>query len=621
MCPTNPKFLLPLLVLLVFPLLAIPAEEAPGASVSYVSISAQERGIAPNTGGNVAPALQALMDEVTAAGQPTIIQLDAGVYHIDTPGEKHAALHVNKARHLVIRGAGPETRLILHNPALGGFFIAESDHVQVENLSIDHDPLPFTQGTVLLVNRQDGWFDVALHAGYPVLSEPWFAEAPKPYGQWGMIFDRKHPQLKRGAADFIFIETWEQIRERVWRVFPVEEQRERLKDMALGDRYVHLARHGKGAGIFFWRSRECGVRNVAIYASQSLAVGAVSSDRITVQELVVMRKPDTDRLLSTNADGVHLQQNLRGPIIENCRFEGMADDGINIYYYPNTVSAVISDTILRTNRAGVVEAGDSVLVFEPETGRILGKAAVSEIRLAPDDAYRITLDQPLSGAVVGANGLHLYNLSRCGADFVIRGNTFENHRRHGMMIKAPHGIIENNTIRAIGGSAMVLGNDPDWPEGAIPSDILLRNNHIEEVGWSRWYGTDSRGAAIQMMTKASRGQLARDRGVEEITLENTTVLNPPGAALYIGAARDIFVSGLRVEYTETHIQPRKTSAVIVENASAVQMEQIEVSVATRDVEAAVLIKESVDAGRAGISVDDVHVSGPLNLETIRDLRP
>ena len=105
----------------------------------------------------------------------------------------------------------------------------------------------------MLVNAEEGWFDLITQQGYPSLAEPWFAEAPKPYGQWGMIFDGKEPCLKAGAADFIFMESWEQLGRRAWRMRPVREQRERLKDMQYGDRFVHMARHGKGGAAFFYR--------------------------------------------------------------------------------------------------------------------------------------------------------------------------------------------------------------------------------------------------------------------------------------------------------------------------------------------------------------------------------
>ena len=141
------------------------------------------------------------------------------------------------------------------------------------------------------------------------------------------------------------------------------------------------------------------MRNISVYASQSLAVGSVASDRITVDGMIVERRPGTDRLLSTNSDGVHCQQNLRGPIIENCRFESMADDSVNIYYYPNTITAVISDTVLRATRHGTIDAGDRLQLFNPVEGRVLAEVDVAAVEDAPEGQYRITLETPVQGCV------------------------------------------------------------------------------------------------------------------------------------------------------------------------------------------------------------------------------
>ena len=60
--------------------------------------------------------------------------------------------------------------------------------------------------------------------------------------------------------------------------------------------------------------------------------------------LEVRFAPGTNRLLTTDADGVHCQQNRSGPVIEDCYFEGMADDAINIYAPPNVLREIRSPT-------------------------------------------------------------------------------------------------------------------------------------------------------------------------------------------------------------------------------------------------------------------------------------
>ncbi len=589
-------------------------------TVRYAVVSARSFEVKPDTREDMGPVFRRMIEAVVAAGEPVEIQLERGVYRIGGGAAYNAALAIEKARHLIIRGKGRDTEMLLLNPRQGGFFVAESEDVWIKDLVMDHDPVPYTQGHILLTNAEEGWFDFAVQRGYPRLDEDWFADAPKPYGQWGMVFDAAEPRLKRGAADFIFMDAWAPLSRRVWRMRPVKEQWDRINDMRLGDRFVYLARHGKGGCVFFWRCRESGVRNLVVYSSQSLAVGSVSSDRITVDGMVVQPRPGTDRLLSTNSDGVHMQQNLRGPIIENCRFEGMADDGINIYYNPNTITAVISDTVIRASLDGVIEADDLLQFFDPYEGRILAEVEVKEVRPTPDNEYRITLATPVSGIRAAPEGHMIYNLSRCGADYVIRNNRFRNHRRHAMMLKAPYGLIEHNLIESVGGLGIVVGNDPEWPEGVIPHDLVLRDNSIKDVGYSRWYGQDPRGAAIQLCTKALGGRLAAERRLRNVIIENNIIINPPGAALYIGAARDIHVKGLRVFYREDGVMPREAAAVIVEDAAGVHLEGMRIESRQEASTAGLLIEASVEPGAAGVSMDAIQLSGPPGMKTAIDKR-
>jgi hypothetical protein len=592
-------------------------EEEP---VRYSSIAARSFAVVPDTGVDVGPAFRRMLQTVIAAGLPVEIMLESGKYRIGGGVSHHAAITIEGASHLIIKGAGAATEIILTEPRQGGFFVADSTDVWITDMAVDHDPIPYTQGHIMLVNAEKGWFDFITQEGYPSLAEPWFAEAPKPYGQWGMIFDPKEPRLKSGTADFIFMDSWEQLGARAWRMRPVKEQWGRLEDMQHGDRLVHMARHGKGGAAFFYRSRECGVRNFTVYASQSLAVGMVASDRITVDGMTIERRPGTDRLLTTNSDGVHCQQNLRGPIIENCRFESMADDSVNIYYYPNTITGAISETAIRASRHGVIAKGDVLQLFEPEEGRVLAEVEVAAVEDAPEGEYRITLAMPVQGIKAAPGGHSIYNLSRCGADFVIRNNVFRNHRRHGMMLKAPHGLVEKNTMEGLGGLGIVAGNDPEWPEGVIPYDLTIRNNSIKDVGRSRWYGQDLRGAAIQIVTRASGGRLAAERYFHDVVLENNTVENPPGAAVYIGAARDVAIKQLHVLYRSDAVMPRETAAVLVENAAAVRVEGLHVASEQPGVSAAIMIGETVDAGEAGIILADIDVSGRPGIKTVEDRR-
>jgi hypothetical protein len=66
---------------------------------------------------------------------------------------------------------------------------------------------------------------------------------------------------------------------------------------------------------------------------------------------------------------VHCQQNRSGPVIEDCYFEGMADDAINIYAPPNVLREIREPTQWLVSPGCLILPGDRLQVLDPQTGR------------------------------------------------------------------------------------------------------------------------------------------------------------------------------------------------------------------------------------------------------------
>lgn len=566
------------------------------------------------------PGIRAAIAAAVEAGPGSEVVLDAGVYRVGRGGTA-GGIHIENADGITVRGQGDATEIILTDPTAGGFYISGSRRVTVRDVAIDHDPVPFTQGVITAVDREAGWFELDLQPGYPSLEEPWFAEAPSPYGRWGMIFDPVERRLKTGAPDFIFMDSWEPVRDRIWRLHPVEDQRDRLESMDPGDRFVYMARHGRGAMVFFAESAECTAQDVTIYASQSLATASVAGDLITLRRVRILHRPDADRLLTTNADGAHMQQNLRGPIIEECVFEGMADDSVNIYYPPNIVSEVVSPTELRTVRGGTIRPGDSIQIVEGAEGRRIGEARILEAEGHPG-AYRLVLDRPIEGVQAGDSPLNahtIYNMSRTGRGFIIRNNVFRNHRRHGIMAKAPDGLIEGNVIDSVGAYGMVVGDDKDWPEGSHVDNVVIRNNVIRNVGYGKWYGEAPTGAAIVVWSTRLGHQPGTERCASNITVSGNVILNPPGAGISILSARDVTLVDNTITYEADARLLREPAAVHLDNVEGVRLDALTVDAAHPDVKAAVSIGPNTPAD--GVDLGAISFSSPDDKPDVDDQRP
>ncbi|MBC8872638.1 MAG: right-handed parallel beta-helix repeat-containing protein [Planctomycetes bacterium] len=585
-------------------------------------IRVEDLGAVADDGQEDGAAIRQAIARAIASDKPATVLFGTGRYHVSV-GRGRTCFPIRGARNLVIEGQGDKTELIVTDPRVGAFAAMLCDGLTFKRFSIDYDPLPFTQGVIVAVDLENGSFDLDIDPEFPLLSEPWFTEASDEHGKWGMIFDSRQPRLKSSAADHVRLATWTHVANRVWRIRPQSHMKHCLRDMGVGDRFVHLARGVGGVGVALRACRNCSIEDVTIYAGPSTATVLVANETVRVRGLTVCRRPGSKRLLSTDADGVHCQQNRAGPIIEDCSFSGMADDSINIYAPPNVVLEVLSPTELLVTAQCAIRPGDTVQVMNPRSGTIRDEVKVVAVGADQRRRLRITLERAVAGIQAGTdhtNADTLYNLSACGAGYIIRNNHMAAHRRHGMLLRAGHGLVEGNHIHGVAGLGIVVTNEPDWPEGPYADDITIRNNTIEGVGYAKGYGSSRHGAAIQIKGTKLRHGLAEGRVQRNILIENNRIVDPPGAGVFIGAAQSVQLNGNRVETSPATSPHRRTSAILLMNSSAVTVDGLTVTDPQGLFTAAVEIDPSVAAGEGGVAISDVKATSNGDAPHILDRR-
>jgi hypothetical protein len=338
-----------------------------------------------------------------------------------------------------------------------------------------------------------------------------------------------------------------------------------------------------------------------------LAVGLIGNrGDIVVRGLRVCFAPESDRLLSTDADGVHCQQNRSGPLIENCYFEGMADDAINIYAPPNVLREIRSPTQWLVTPNCIVMPGDRLQVFDPQSGMVRGEVRATDVKIE-GRAFLLTIDQPIEGAVAGADHRvadTLYNVDACGAGFQIRHNHMRGNRRYGCLLRAGGGVVEDNTFEDTTGAGVVLTNEPDWPEGPVPWGITVRNNQFLRGGTCLGYADSPHGAALSVRgTRLGHG-LAKGEAIRDIVIENNVIQDRGGTALFIGGARGVSIQGNRVRADAATEMRRSGPAILLEQSSHVVFRDNSVIDPRPRVTAGIEIGGTVASGDEGVQVFD-----------------
>ncbi|QHI69938.1 right-handed parallel beta-helix repeat-containing protein [Tichowtungia aerotolerans] len=455
-----------------------PLRDLPGLRVVHV----RDFGAVPNDDINDFAAIQAAVQALGTGNAE--LRFEPGVYDVDPGGgdysqKERPILFFQDLENVVVDGQGAQ--ILIKRPSVGLSQSHGCRNMIVRNLSIDYDPLPFSQGTVMSVNPAEGWIEVKTDDGFPDLDDSQFVS----YGSWGMLKDPAVPgKLKDGAPNVLFRSSCEKVGEDLFRIVLTNPFDEFL---AAGDRYAQISR--ASGGCEYYNSENITFENITFYAIPgSLFVGADTS-RLNVLNCRGTLKDC--RMLVSGADGVHCQAARIGPWIERCEFEGLSDDCLNVYSLPFYVLQVHGPKTLRITRPERIRKGDPLVFFRPQTGEILVETEV--VSLEKDV---VTLRDEVPELNLAAKETeydqrgwkiydHAYNPNATGNYFVYRNNYMHDGRRFGGFIKASYGLIENNRFERLSDNGLMVQNEPDWPEGFWANNLVIRNNRILDCAFMK----------------------------------------------------------------------------------------------------------------------------------------
>ncbi|MBQ3747886.1 MAG: DUF4886 domain-containing protein [Kiritimatiellae bacterium] len=195
---------------------------------------------------------------------------------------------------------------------------------------------------------------------------------------------------------------------------------------------------------------------------------------------------DSGEYSSNTIDATHFS-NCRGTVtVENCRFEGMMDDALNVHSTCLGIVAKPSDDTIRCCYMhpqavgfGVFSAGDAVRFI---AGKTLENGFVGRVKsVVTHDEREITLvleqaippEYGVGDAVENADW-------QCAV--VFRNNTVANNRARGVLFTTPKRIVcEGNFFDHVSGSAILLAGDAQgWYESGACEDLVIRKNRFRD---------------------------------------------------------------------------------------------------------------------------------------------
>ena len=527
-----------------------------------IEIKVVDFGALPNDGKDDTPAIFSAIEACKNKGNAKLV-FEFGSYDIygsqkDVRGNFKPSIDIKNISNLTIEGNGSE--LIGHDYSTM-FYFTECRNITINNLSIDWDPLPFTQGKVVKIGND--YVDIEVVA-------PFTAQAGR-RTEALLGYDMELRRMARRYTDHYqkgSEKLSEVIRPGVMRLFISRQDRFSGALPPVG-RYIIVRHQVYGNQAFqFSKCSKIQIENVNIYSNPGMGIIARLSSDFYIRHLKVMIRPGSGRWMSCTADATNFR-GCRGTIVmENCLFEGMGDDATNVRSGSYQVVAErlddrrlsISGAPRHSRIPSAPEIGDK-LELSGEDKMLVPYATVtvkSVNRNEKEKTLIVEFDDKLpertkEGDIVG-------NASAC--PFLhIRGCTVIRNRARGLIIKNRGAIVEDCYFQDITASAIGMNTDiTTWWESIGSHDVIIRNNRFLNCR----FDPDVVRGVIECSTNPGSNQNAPAGVHQRITIENNIIQGTNANAIKIGSADGVVILNNIINQT-------KDEAILIYNSRNVRL--------------------------------------------------
>lgn len=273
------------------------------------------------------------------------------------------------------------------------------------------------------------------------------------------------------------------------------------------------------------------------------------------------------RLMSSNADGIHIK-GLSGSLsMKDCYFEHLGDDALNIHSRAAIVTEFDEAAHVVRCVSGYcyeglyecwAEAGAVLEVYDPGNFRKKGTLVVDSYQNG-NISYSVLEGEVQKGDVLAnAEFYASVHIDHC---------TVKNSRARGFLLQSRNVLVENCTFYGISLAAILIAPDiAYWYEVGPAKNIVIRNNRMEKCAVAPI--EDNLGVII---VKASHGtgHAAYPCGVhQDITITENEFAHNSASSVFVSATDGVTVTENRIEKTD----PEQYEKVLSNTACAIVLQ-------------------------------------------------
>ncbi len=477
---------------------------------------------------------------------------------IADPGSYYFLSLVSNLSHVVLANTSNVTidfqgsELILANEQRIGIALYNCTNIVLQNFTVDYQQLPFTQLQVVSVdaaNRQihysvpAGWRDPSVFSTAQMVSGTL-------NGFYVFIFRDGQPapnltrmQFQTPVAGGTFS---------IANDGTPATSAATLTQIRPGDTAVLSARDNLEA-IFSSNCVACTLRNIRVYSSPGVGVFMSSPQSMVIDHVYAMPKPGTNRLVSTNADGLSFGQPGSNNTMRLSRSIRTQDDGFSPH------SLIFGTVLSQTGTATLqvqpefndgVQSGSPVVFQSVVDGTMLGSAVVVTQNPTPTQppnnsgVVTVNFDRALPANLIGA-AIYTTDPAQRGASTVLDRDTVQAQvfargiSLWGLVNSTVKGsYIHHSSLSGIDGTHQLDSND--WMSPPL-TGLTLANNVIDGTNFTEG-GTLTMGG-IDILAQQSAQLPMPTSPHQNITLDKNFVADSGYASIWVGNVTDGSVSG------------------------------------------------------------------------------
>lgn len=459
----------------------------------------------------------------------------------------------------------------------------------LDGMTIDYDPLPMTEGRIVALAPDKSWMEFQIIDGYAMdnlverieIYDPATKELRRAsYYGWGQ-FKKIGPERYRISKDSSY-------------AYNPTEDTEQVGDIFVTN-HSYPGNVSEGHAVELSQCAAVELQDITLYASPCFGFLEDRCESDIYRHCVIDRRsPASDpvkrgfpRMRSLNADAFHSVDATEGPQIINCTARFMGDDAVNIHGRYALVTASTGTVLRLAAPDGIsIAAGDPV-EFLPFEGQRPSDAVVKNIdpdspitsaeqsfveklgmtqhikeSLLAGDAkfYRVTLDRPVAlpmGSLIAA-------ANRLGSGFLVKGCNFGYNRSRGVLIKASHGQVLDNTITHSWMAGVLVSPEFWWMEAGSASDVTIAGNKI----------IDCRQTAIQVVAPGGDGKPLMSGAHHDITISNNIISNSIWPNIRVTSSSKLTVRNNQLTPASEVRNAGKTKPISIENCSQVELQPL-----------------------------------------------